>query len=95
MPMLFVNCHGCHHPFPSGIAHAEADAGKVQMLGVIERCPKCKDESRYDTHEFFFPQGVRDADDQAVAPTTPPETEPPGDSEGIGNRDRSPTIGPE
>lgn len=94
MPMLFVRCHACHQPFPSGIAHDEADAGKVQMLGVIERCPKCGDEGRYDTHEFFFPKGVEDAADRAVKPGHPTETPSPGDAEGAGNRDRSPTLGP-
>lgn len=101
MPMLFVRCHACHRPFPSGIAHAEADAGKVQMLGILERCPKCRDESRYDTHEFFFPQGVEDSADRAVGPAEPNEaqrspeasdsSDPP---EPPGNQDRSPTLGP-
>lgn len=94
MPMLFVRCHACQQPFPSGIAHAEADAGKVQMLGILERCPKCHDEGRYDTHEFFFPKGVQDAADRAVPPGETAETAPPGDAEGVGNRDRSPTLGP-
>lgn len=101
MPMLFVRCHACHQPFPSGIAHEEADTGKVQMLGLLERCPKCRDESRYDTHEFFFPKGVEDAKDRAIGPGLPPEaqreSEPTASAmppEPAGNRDRSPTIDP-
>jgi hypothetical protein len=101
MPMLFVKCHACSHPFPSGIAHAEVDSGKVQMLGILERCPKCRNESRYDTHEFFFPKGVEDAKDTAVGPGDPEPTrhraEPevtPEPAEPSGNRDRPPTLTP-
>lgn len=101
MPMLFVKCHACHQPFPSGIAHPESEAGKVQMLGVLERCPNCKNEGRYDTHEFFFPQGVEDAADAAVGPDVPKDARPAPEPEATadppepaGNRDRSPTLGP-
>lgn len=103
MPMLFVRCHACQQPFPGGIAHDEADKGKVQMLGVLERCPKCHDEGRYDTHEFFFPTGVHDNADKAVGPGLPPDAQPGTQSAGVaeaaapepaGNRDRAPTLGP-
>ncbi|MCI4336129.1 MAG: hypothetical protein L3K17_02900 [Thermoplasmata archaeon] len=99
--MLFVKCHACGHPFPSGIAHAEVDIGKVQMLGILERCPNCKNESRYDTHEFFFPKGVTDPEDRAIGPGLPeeaqraPEPVPPEETpEPAGNRDRSPNLTP-
>jgi hypothetical protein len=58
MPTLFVTCHGCGKEYPSGIAHDETLVGKVQMFGVLMRCPTCKHESRYDTHEFHFPAGT-------------------------------------
>ena len=69
MPMLFVNCHRCGRPFPSGIAPTAGVPGGVELLGVLERCPNCAEESRYNTHEYYFPKV---AVPTAEAPPTPP-----------------------
>jgi hypothetical protein len=72
MPMLFVNCHKCGQPFPSGIAPVDANRPNLELLGVLERCPHCGDLTKYMTHEFFAPKlpetGVADAPSDAMAP---------------------------
>jgi hypothetical protein len=68
MPMLFVKCHGCGQGFPSGIAPATGTPGGVELLGVLARCPACSDESRYNTHEFFFPTTAPVAESAATPP---------------------------
>lgn len=55
MPTLFVRCHRCGREFPSGIAPTDGELGRVELLGVLHRCPHCRDLSRYDTPEYYFP----------------------------------------
>lgn len=94
MPTLFVKCHACGHEFPSGVAHDVSEAGKVQFFGLLMRCPKCHSETRYSTHEFYFPPGVTDSDgtEPSVAPGM--EELPHDSAVGISPRERPPPLQP-
>ncbi|MCI4331407.1 MAG: hypothetical protein L3K19_06130 [Thermoplasmata archaeon] len=107
MPMLFVRCHVCHEPFPSGVAHNQTERGSLELLGVLEQCPRCGDLSGYVTHEFFFPSDEpaqvdrpTDASVPPPIPATVPATEPgepdhPHDvGPVIGNRNRPVNVQP-
>ena len=68
--MLFVRCHRCDQPFPSGIAPSTSTPGGVEILNVLERCPSCSDEGLYNTHEYFFPSAGEST--SKSSPTPPP-----------------------
>ena len=69
MPMLFVKCPKCGQPFPSGVAPTAGTPGGVALLEVLERCPSCAAEGRYNTPEYFFPEI---AGPTSESPVTPP-----------------------
>lgn len=94
MPTLFVKCHACGHEFPSGVAYDLSEDGKVQFFGLLMRCPKCRGEGRYSTHEFHFPAGVKDADELDATVVTGDEALPHDVAVGVGNRERPPTLQP-
>jgi hypothetical protein len=94
MPTLFVKCHACGHEFPSGVAHDVSEVGKVQLLGLLMRCPKCRSESRYVTHEFYFPPGVGDSDGLNATDAAGEGALPHDVAVGLRNRERPPTLQP-
>jgi hypothetical protein len=107
MAMLFVRCHACHEPFPTGIAHDQSARGDLELLNVLEKCPRCGQTSRYATHEFYFPPNEPAQVDQPLDPGTPlaaiaagaqatsDETEPPHDQgPPVGNRNRPVNVLP-
>ncbi|HYK94204.1 MAG TPA: hypothetical protein VEY07_09245 [Thermoplasmata archaeon] len=56
MPSLFVRCHACRTGFPSGIAHNLGTPDGLELLGILEECPRCRHLDRYNTPEFFVPR---------------------------------------
>jgi hypothetical protein len=56
MPTLLVRCKACDADFPTPIGEPTSGPSGVIISGLKLHCPRCGNESAYDTQDFHLPK---------------------------------------